>query len=59
MALFYVKSFLPARPVDWVLAVGAIIAVAVGGHGRDVLTVPAEKDAYWFGQASEHCLLTD
>jgi hypothetical protein len=42
-----------------ILAVGAVVAVAISRDRSDVLRVPAEKDADWFGQATEHCLLTD
>ena len=59
MLLFYVNRLVGARPVNRVLAVGAVIPVAISSHWRHVLAVPAEKDADWFGQTSEHCLLTD
>jgi hypothetical protein len=48
MLLFYVNRLVGARPVNRVLAVGAVIAVPVIGYRRYVLAVPAEEDTYGF-----------
>jgi hypothetical protein len=59
MSLFYVDGLFVERPVNGILAVGAIVAVAIGPNRRDILTVPAEEYVDRFWQTSEHCLLTD
>jgi hypothetical protein len=59
MALFYVSLLSRASPVNRVLAILTVVTVPIGGNRCYVLAAPAEEDADWLGQASEHCLLTD
>jgi hypothetical protein len=57
MLLFYVNRLLKARPVNGVLAVGAVVAMPVGGHGamreaRGSTVFSDGRDGFWVTSVS-------